>query len=360
MPRRKKIVYILGAGFSKSAGIPEQKNILPEILNQAPNPLFKKLLISLYNHVDNIPLEDIFTAIDKSIIGNETLHRIDKKDLLKIKDDFTIAIKNLFIRRFYESSNDYINKFAELILRHRIKEIDKDTIAIISTNWDTLLEDALKQQMLKDWAKKENERIAFIDYCTFTHSLDPSEKIPSIRLRALGYANLKLLKLHGSIGWHICPSCSSLFIDSKISGKLYNPDIGGCKICEHNLLSNIKTKPLIIFPTFLKDFNNVHFRNIWWNSGFELSEATHIVFIGYSLPLSDYELRYLFARSIRKAKIKVILFSKDPVTDEDYKATKKRYVDFFGSIKNPDENIKYYGVEEYVNRLNSGEENFYW
>ncbi len=363
MHRKNKIVFILGAGFSNPAGIPAQKKILPEILKQASDPRFKNLLLSLYGHCKDIPLEDIFTALDKSITQNETLRRIDKNALIHIKDDFTQAIKRLLTNNYDKKNQNYLNKFSELLLKLRLKVIDTDSLAIISTNWDTLLEDALKSQMLKDWAKKDNERNAFIDYCTFTHSLDPSEAIPSPRLRALGYANLKLLKLHGSVGWHICPNCGSLFVDSKINGPLYNPDIHGCKICLSNHSFRIKTKPIIISPTFLKDFNNVHFRNIWWNAGFELSEATHIVFIGYSLPLSDFELRYMFARYIQKShtKIRVILYSKNQSKSANYSlAAPKRYIEFFGKQINPNKDISFRGVKDYIRKLINGTEEFYW
>jgi len=85
-------------------------------------------------------------------------------------------------------------------------------------------------------------------------------------------------------------------------------------------------------PTFLKNFSNPQYKIIWQNAGIELSEAQKIVFIGYSLPQADFEMRQLLSRMIRKdAVIEVVDYGKE--TDEKIKATKQRYEVFFGKRK---------------------------
>lgn len=357
MLSRDKIVFILGAGFSKPAGIPEQNKLLPEILKLASTNEIKNFLISLYGHSKDIQLEDIFTALDKSISDNSIYHRFDIKTNLEVREDFINGIVGVLTDKTRLTNTTYINDFAKKLISFRSTSESTDPFAIISTNWDSLLDNSLESITIKDFTRSSEDRKIFIDYCTFTQYFDDSN-IPSNLIKAKGFTNVKLLKPHGSINWFLCPSCNSLFIKFDIFPTTL--DTNFCKICKNNLNFEHFLKPLIISPTFLKDFNNVHLKYIWWNAGFELIEATHIVFIGYSLPLSDFELRYLFARSIKKARIKVILYSENPDSDEDFKATKKRYTDFFGCIKNPDEDIKSYGVKEYVKKLISGDEIFYW
>lgn len=66
---------------------------------------------------------------------------------------------------------------------------------------------------------------------------------------------------------------------------------------------------------------------IWQNAGIELSEATKIVFLGYSLPYADFEIRQLLSRFVRKnAKIEVVLYPYCDTSEEEL-----RYKTFFGA-----------------------------
>jgi hypothetical protein len=68
----------------------------------------------------------------------------------------------------------------------------------------------------------------------------------------------------------------------------------------------------LITPTFIKDLNSLQLKGIWHNAELDLSSANEIIFIGYSLPDADFELRYLLKKNIREdAKIKVILHKTD-------------------------------------------------
>ncbi len=355
MPR-KKIVYILGAGFSKPAGVPEQKKLLPEILNFAPNNQLKNFLLSLYGHTINVSLEDIFTALDKSISENSIYHRFGIKDNLKLREDFINAIIKSITDKRKIKTIDYINDFAEKLISLRTSSKSTDPFAVISTNWDSLLDNSFESTAINKFTEPGKKRNIFLDYCTYTQYFDKSN-IASNLIKAKGFTNIKLLKPHGSVNWCICPSCNSLFIKFAATPKTINTNF--CKICKNNLNFEHPLRPLLISPTFLKDFNNVHLKFIWWNAGFELIEATHIVFIGYSLPLSDFELRYLFARSIKKAKIKVILFSENPNSpDNAADATKQRYIEFFGKALKP-KDISFEGVENYIQKLRN-DKKFYW
>jgi hypothetical protein len=46
-------------------------------------------------------------------------------------------------------------------------------------------------------------------------------------------------------------------------------------------------------PTYIKDLSNPQYKVIWQNAGIEIAEADKLVFIGYSLPSADYEMRQL-------------------------------------------------------------------
>ena len=84
-------------------------------------------------------------------------------------------------------------------------------------------------------------------------------------------------------------------------------------------------------PTYLKNLSNPQYKLIWQNAGVELSEANRIVFIGYSLPQADFEMRQLLARMVREnAEITLVGFSKNPQSDKDFLNLTNRHNVFFG------------------------------
>jgi hypothetical protein len=94
-------------------------------------------------------------------------------------------------------------------------------------------------------------------------------------------------------------------------------------------------------PTFLKDFSNPQYKLIWQNAGVELSEATKVVFIGYSLPQADFEMRQLLSRMIREnAEIEVV------TREQSNNDLEMRYRVFFGKRKL---NFHFNGVTHYIN-----------
>jgi len=122
---------------------------------------------------------------------------------------------------------------------------------------------------------------------------------------------VKLLKLHGSLNWGKCPSCSKVtavpFSQGSVmayarklggSGSITLPaaqelvnatcDIEGCG-------THLSGEPIIVPPTWNKTEGHAQLANVWKQAATELGEAENIFCIGYSLPESDLFCRYLFA-----------------------------------------------------------------
>ena len=88
-----------------------------------------------------------------------------------------------------------------------------------------------------------------------------------------------------------------------------------CRHCRKNYgipeINSIKLQSNLLLPTYLKNLSNIQIKLVWQNAAIELSEASRIVFIGYSLPAADFEIRQLLARMIRpNAEIQVVLYPK--------------------------------------------------
>jgi len=362
-----KIVYILGAGFSKSANAPLQSELIKEIFNIKNNELnsdyrqiffeyredFKRFLSNTMfideMNFEKVCLEDIYTPIDRCIIDNLAFRNISPKELIDLRQKINGLIIIMLNHKLTRTKGNHIEKFSKYLIDIRKKNINNDPFAIISTNWDILIDNSLKSEIIS------SEGV--VDYCCYTTPYNTNEPVmPGLLALGKGKYNIKLLKLHGSMNWLYCKRCQRLFVTffEKIALNEYvtRPI---CRLCERNFQNELTNdggaflSSQLIMPTFLKDLNNVQLKLIWQNAGIELAEASKIVFLGYSLPMADFELRQLLARNVRhNAKIEVVLHSSDKTSSKNSNSTEYRYSSFFGKR---DISFSYDGVEEYVKKI---------
>ena len=378
-----KTVYFLGAGFSADAGGPIQNDIIKFILKDNFDMIFRdeddilNAKKSFMNFVKNdlqipmelwteISLEDVFTPIDRSLLTGKSFKNYDVKELVNLRESFHLlmgAAINYGVD-YFGKSKEYIENFATYVnslAKERLDDQSKDQISIITTNWDLLLDNSLNK-LVRSFSREEkgkgSKRLAVVDYCCYISSLDDDEYIKPglLALGRDGY-NVKYLKLHGSMNWLHCPNCQRMYIkyDEKtmlVKDKYY------CKHCKSNFKINksntIKLKSNLLLPTFIKDMSNIQIQLVWQNAGIELSEASKVVFAGYSLPSADFEIRQLLSRCIpNHASVEVVMFpGKDSdKTEEQLLKEKNWYKSFFGSRIKSDEAFIVKTVPEYVESL---------
>jgi hypothetical protein len=348
---KQKTVYILGAGFSAGTGAPSQEKLVSKIfeIHKKDNRAFKSgsvdkfrnflehsLLIPRKIH-DQVPLEDIFTPLDRCLMDNVSFRNLSVDEIKEIRGLVYYLIGKTLEILLRHVKKDYVNDFANYLVencstRSKRRYSKTDPVSVISTNWDILLDNSLKSAT-HSFEMKNNIK-GVVDYCCHISSYnkyDDSVK-PGLEILGMGGYNVKLLKLHGSLNWLQCPRCLRLYVDfdNKIAVNQYQYR-EKCRHCQANFEnsdSHILTSNLIM-PTFLKNLTNPQYKIIWQNAGIELSEATKIVFIGYSLPQADFEMRQLLSRMIRhNAEIEVVDYGRK--NSLRIKETEKRYRVFFG------------------------------
>lgn len=365
-----KIVYVLGAGASSAAGLPIQSRLLYEImsLNKENLPkidflsetkmqstllsgftqfensrrnlaefiiknfsskfeyitLYQEMIDgisykiydsdenkfnNIYQYIKdyNLPMEDLFTIIDKAIITKSYFKDYTTEELEVVLKSLHTCL--IYILTYKISINEVDNPFRVLCehfvkTRTSVPQCD-DNISVITLNWDVLVEHYVG-------LITNNFKNLMIDYCFYDHNLYTN--IPSLAIKHRGIYNLKLLKLHGSTNWLKCSSCQRIYTDYNIEFSLLSSQYSKdyiCKYCKDNNRRYMIMSELIT-PTFIKDLNSLQLKGIWHNAELDLSSANEIIFIGYSLPDADFELRYLLKKNIREdAKIKVILHKTD-------------------------------------------------
>lgn len=360
-----KTIYFLGSGFSKAAGGLVQNEIIKTILDEGFTQGKERLIKAKKNFIGfikdelHIPedkyccvrLEDIFTPIDGCISNGYSFGRYSPKELEELREEFNALMGEALDYSFQKkkANCDYINEFADYInnvAKKRVED-DVDRVSVITTNWDIMFDQALKRSI----DKSHPDKLSVVDYCCYVSSWVAKDETVKPGLLALGNGgyNIKLLKLHGSMNWFQCPLCQRMYVHFGEDIEMMKAEY--CRHCKKNYKmqnsNSIKLQSNLLLPTYLKNLSNIQIKVVWQNAAIEFSEASKIVFIGYSLPDADFEIRQLFARMIRPdAEIHVVLYPYGSHVDEE----EERYKNFFGSrIKK--ENIIRMTVPEYVKKL---------
>lgn len=351
-----KTVYILGAGFSVEAGAPTQAAIMkdafdlhsrdPHLFNGREFSIFQDFLRNQLNMEDDsfpdVELEDIFTPLDRCLSDSSQFRGISLDRIMEIRQAvfYVVGRTIQILLNETDKSKSYIDEFARYLteqssIRANLHYRQSDPVSVISTNWDILLDNSIYQTIYNNPSYD-----AVVDYCCYISSEDEHDGSVKPGLEKLGQGgfNVKLLKLHGSLNWLQCPRCARLYARFSRKEAIHSfTSNSSCRHCDSNFKEEAGKHilaPNLIMPTFIKDLSNPQYRIIWQNAGIELSEATKLVFIGYSLPSADFEMRQLLSRMTRKnAQIEVVDFCKSSDAEVQQKTRdnlEKHWRKFFG------------------------------
>lgn len=263
--------------------------------------------INLVKEIE-VTLEDLFTLFDNVSSYGDHFRNYSQDKMAELHQALIFCIE--YVLAYMEATvceTLAYEQFADHIIQRRLGSGDGD-FSVISMNWDDLLDRTLWIKCEKQ--NHDNHNAVLPDYCMYDYSIAECNWIPSIQLKARGYKNIKLLKLHGSLNWLCCPRCKRTFVDKSRAIAVENNVCPKCETPDN--IGDPRLEGMIITPTFMKSLTEIHLRNIWHNAYMEISEADEIVFIGYSFPDADFEIRCLLKKAINpSAEIKVILSPSD-------------------------------------------------
>jgi SIR2-like domain len=349
-PRKPRIVLFLGSGFSAAFGLPTT-TLLGSMLLDQPNGLHHVPEIEKFitKHIADYwkkvfgwtgrqgpALEDQFTQID--LAANSGHHLGSNYGPKQLR-----AIRRITIHRVFsllESSGAQVpcvHKF----LRDMCGRFD---LTIVTTNWDTEAE----------W-NLDLLGIPFnygVDVITRSGRNPPVDGIP-------------VLKLHGSTNHGYCDTCRMLVnfgdqvVNAAVSLKLLLEPSDFSLLRRKDLARKLERDRLNTITrtcgcggrigarvgtfSYRKDLNPHAFYTIWDKAASSLQMANSWLFVGYSLPEADIEIRHMLKwtqlahEDGSEPFINVVL-------REDTKAG-ERYEQFFG-IDN--RQVFQYGFDEWV------------
>jgi NAD-dependent SIR2 family protein deacetylase len=354
---KAEVAIILGAGFSKNAGIPLQNEFSNMILSSCFNDsidivitnAIKVFLKKVFNWEEGneLPtLEDIFTMIDLSTGTGHNLGRAYTPKKLR-------ALRRMLIYRCFQILDyrfEHSNEIDQL-LKFYLPDDREILTHFVVLNWDIVLERHLESI----------HNNPLIDYC--------------IQAKPWGSdygsnPSVSIAKVHGSSNWVYCDNCHSVFYDRdrklslKIKAGLIKSDF---RLFDESFSDKAFDDAIQLLPTerechcckcavgphiatfsYKKSFRTHAFSSSWMAAEQILDQADNWIFIGYSLPDADYEFKHLLKSSQLKLSstgkytkhINVVLYHDDKA--------QFRYETLFGKGKI---NIFQDGLTEYINEI---------
>ena len=275
--RIRDTVYVVGAGFSAGLDYPLTKSLLIEVWDRLPVDARKQLQrIIKFHHPDfsvaratTFPdIEQLLTEIDVNDqmfdASRPASGKFTKIQLKETRETLLCTIAGWF-HEIYDRAT------SKVWLPQAIRRFSEDRSAIISFNWDTVIDQALGEGNL--------------DSQTYGLSNQLS-------------AGPLLLKPHGSLNWYQGKQLQSV-PNIKHTEIFHHTDIAQCvhaflRPRGVNSKSGRRYNPLIIPPTHLKDFTPPIFQQLWKNCADVLSTPKELVFLGYSLPAADLQAQFIF------------------------------------------------------------------
>ena len=319
-------VIFLGAGASAADGAPLQSQLFSRyfISSRGSNDRISKSLREFFTDFFGIDTDNVTENTDFPTFGealgmlelaitrNESFRKYPmvpgNPRVQLVKEQLIFLIAKILKEELRSGRAHH----AQLV--QRLKDTGKlSQTAFISLNYDILIDNALTD--LHDTVD--------LDYgVAFTNFENPNDWH-----RPRPDRSIPLFKLHGSLNWLYCPTCISLTItpkDKSVSTLVDKPK--RCKTCHSNMV------PIIIPPTFFKMMSNHFLQQIWHNCQAVLTQATRIIFCGYSFPNADIHIKYLLKRTelSRGSTPDIFIFNDhDGKLQQQKAAETKRYSRFF-------------------------------
>lgn len=318
------LVFLFGAGASYGDGIPVQSELIPLILNDSDLQLSKSkagtqirsFLKDNFSTKDRFPaLEEVFGFIDFHLNNELSLSKKwTLKELRDLKSNFTKVLHYVISSKTKQS--DHFRQFWEII------KMKRKEIGVITTNYDTLIDDSF------DGIYSEY----LIDYCidlinfrypdnltSFDWWVNPNK--PVTRFGNERPIRIKLLKIHGSLNWKYCNCCGQVGLTPWQHGinlktdtfdSFFESDITICPF-DNNRLSS-----LIQVPSHLKTNTNFIFNKLFDEAGYTIRSAKTLVIIGYSFPEADVHIRAMIKRNFNPEN-QIIVVNKSTAKDLIYR-----------------------------------------
>ncbi len=330
-----KKVFVLGAGFTKAflpyAPLMVDKYEIGSIIEKFKKfPYALRILeLAKTQYEDGrIDIEQLMTRLAGSMPYDFDRGAHKENELL------LLYVKNILLEKIEKAQK---GTFHKSILAQLASRCVNEKIDCVTFNYDDVFDEALCKADHR-YKEPDNPNKPFWHpdtgygfYCRPSYTLTGYVHIEP------GDTTMLLLKLHGSINWRVGIGHMKPYnIESLVHHERWSsyPENTWSSDNHFNLISkHLQADSFIVPPALIKsDLTEQPILRLTWFLAYKtLSEAVEIIFIGYSLPLTDLAAKFLFAEAIQPdAKITVVNKAE---TDEEKEKLKADYRKVFPKIK---------------------------
>ncbi len=289
-------VYLFGAGASAAEGAPATRDLFPMAWRDL-GPRFDPLVQEVWDFLGAVfqrpvsgpeafrhlpSLDEVISLVDWSLHADQGLGpEYDPPRLYRVRQALEHLVCSVLdaVRDRQRPDAGPHARFARSLSAR-----DPGSYALLSLNYDTLLDDALRAAGLRP------------DY-----GLEPGE--PSGPL---------LLKLHGSLNWVHCPACDHVAaLREQVAHLLPRSSGLACARCGSRRLAGV-----VISPTWLKRYSPGRLTRVFEHALEAVRRARRLVIIGYSMPPADVAVHHLLRRGLltraHPAPPKIVVITRRP------------------------------------------------
>lgn len=336
---RSSRVYVLGAGFSKSyhpGFVPLMADFLQIAKTNARYDLLGRhsnlaqFIARYFGYAEYHDLEKVMSFLSAPAQDEAPIDSANRAvlydELLRVIQD---TLAHIHLTAASETTRSIYEAFAQMLVTSRS--------LVISLNYDLVLDSLLY---------KTGEWIGYDGYgadipSAFQALPRPTRRelndyVPPEDKRSKTY----LLKLHGSINWGVptIHTGTDSMIYQDPHGCYHAGYLGGARtgpsplhdtsISPAQFPLTMRFKPFLVPPILDKTslLDSRPLRVLWNMASAAITDADELVFVGYSLPMTDFATEFLFRRAVRRSKNKRVTV----VAPDAERTLLPRYRDVFG------------------------------
>ena len=318
-----KTLFVLGAGFTK-AFINEaflsvdEGHVTEDLIQKYPKTTHPYAYAILKDEIARkVNIERLMTRLH-----NFMPHDFERKCTQEL-EHLSHDIKNLFTARLQKLKDDRTELPDNLM--HFAKWCINNKADCISFNYDDFLDHALwTPQQLRNYDPwcfnplwHPNNGYGF--FCR------PANSCIRDRSPFMAPSSMLLIKLHGSINWRIKLGASTPYqLDSIVHFEKWIPPLATKDDAptEYDdpaqIEKHLNPERLLVLPVLQKTdiVQQPIFRRIWSEAFDRLSKADRVIFIGYSMPLTDIATGFLLREALNSNQTITVVDLVDPSLTE--------------------------------------------
>jgi len=328
-PGREKTVLVLGAGFTK-AFLPAAPLLLDNYgmegtltrkyreLEYANDILQDELARTRPFGAGNVDLERLMTRLDGGMPYDESHSAVNQ--LRSLLDD----VKLSFLSKLNSAKS---GTFHQAELDALARKCINNKITIITFNYDDILDKAIHEAAVglnTRWSP--NRGYGF--FCRSSYELEGK----TFGHEHYAEPHTTILKIHGSVNWRTLIGTNTPIKSNDIfhHSKWFSSGAAATDAPFDALETQFQAQPFIVPPVLTKaSLTQQPVLQLLWSRAYDaLSEADRVIFVGYSLPVTDIASSTLFKESMfmmpHHPQVEVVGFAANADDQETLKAAYRR------------------------------------